>query len=293
MMCAGSILTGGFKVVSTTLDTTAGVNCHTDAQYATLPEGLRDSAKHQFSYFGVEGARPYQGPATCGESPQLPGEMEKRSLDVFLGSLKQVQATIHSNQSATGDLKDCQDPQVLAALHKYSPQALSLRFADGKPGAALAEPLLAAAQEARNRGAADNAAALIDPHGNLVLVTAGKEEQSPVRTAFMELTRTWAKVRAEAGPEADKYLAHLKDCTLVTLRSPGTDSASVMELGAYGSTVEGPMPERPEAGWQYVLPRQKQADIDQEIASLPPLYSQIIHPRIQQVSDPGLVKAAS
>ena len=289
MMCAGSILTGGFQVVSTTLDTTAGVNCHTDAQYSTLPTELRDEAQHQFSYFGVEGKRPYQGPAAYGESLELPSEVEKRSLDVFLNSLDKVRDTIHSNQGATADLKECQDPQVLATLRKYSPQAMSLRFADGKPGAGLAQPLLAAAREAESRGAASNAAALIDPHGNLVLLTTGKEEQSPVRTAFMELTRTWAKIRAEAGPEADKYLAHLKDCTVVTLRGPGTDSASVMELGAYGSTVEGPLPERAQAGWQYVLPRQTQADIDQEIASLPPLYSQIIHPRIQQVSDLELV----
>ena len=294
MMCAGSILTGGFNVVSTTLDTRAGVNYTTDGQYPTVPDELRDKAKEHFAYFGIQGGRAYQGPDMIGERQVLEGDVEKRSLDTFLASLGQVQETIHSG--ATGpvqDLRDCQDPQVMATLKKYSPEALTLRFPEGQPGPALAQPLLEAARAARDRGGVYNAAALLDPHGNLVMVSSGHEERSPIRTAFMELTRNWAKVRAEAGPEGGKFLAPLKDCTLVTLYGPGSDGPSVMELGAYGSSVEGPLPPHAQAAWQYVIPRQSQAELDQEIKNLPPLYSQVIQPQIQQVSDPSLVHLCS
>ena len=294
MMCAGSILTGGFNVVSTTLDTRAGVNFTTDGQYPTVPEELRDQAKEHFAYFGIEGGRDYQGPAMVGERQVIAGDVEKRSLDTFLASLGQVQNAIHSGPTGpVQDLKDCQDPKVLAVLKKYYPEALTLRFPEGQPGAALAQPLLEAAQAARERGGAYNAAALLDPHGNVVMLSSGREERSPIRTAFMELTRSWAKVRGEAGPEGEKFLAPLKDCTLVTLFGPGSDGPSVMELGAYGSSVEGPLPPHQHAAWQYVIPRQSQADLDQEIKNLPPLYSEVIRPQIQQVSDPALVHLCS
>jgi tRNA(Arg) A34 adenosine deaminase TadA len=294
VMCAGAILTGGFNVVSTTLDTRAGVNWTADAQYPSIPEGLRSQAQQHFAYFGVEGARGYQGPDVLGEHQVLTSDVEKRSLDTFLGSLAKVQETIHSGPSQTvQDLGHCQDAQVLSSLHKYCPEALSLKFPAGRPDQALAEPLLQAAEASKSRGGAYDAAALLDPHGNLVMLTGGREDRSPTRTAFMELTRKWAKVRAEAGPEGEKFLAPLKDCTLVTLFGPGSDSQSLMTLGAYGSSVEGALPAHETPAWQYVVPSQNQADLEREIASLPPLYSQVIRPQIQQVSDAGLVHSVT
>ena len=290
MMCAGSILTGGFNVVSTTLDTRAGVNYTTDGTYPTVPAELQQQAREHFAYVGIEGVRPYQGPDHLNQGSTISEADEKRSIDTFLASLSKVQEVIHSGPSApVQDLKNCQDPQVLAALKKYYPQALELKFEPGLPTDKLAKPLLDAANDAQKRGASYNAAALLDPHGNLVMLRAGKEERPPIRTPFMELTRAWAKVRAEAGPEGEKYLAPLKDCTMVTLQGPATDAPSVMEMGAYGSSVEGPLPEHEHPAWQYILPRQSQAGVDQQIANLPPLYSQVIKPEIQQVSDGALV----
>lgn len=294
MMCAGSILTGGFNVVSTTLDTRAGVNYTTDGSYPTVPKELQEQAKEHFAYVGIEGGRPYQGPEHLNHGSTISEAEEKRSIDTFLASLGKVQEVIHSGPSqAVQNLQDCKDPQVLSALKKYYPQAMDLKFEPGQPDSRLAGPLLKAAQDAKNRGGAYNAAALIDPHGNLVMLRSGKEERSPIRTPFMELTRAWAKVRAEAGPEGEKYLAPLKDCTLVTLQGPGHDAPSVMEMGAYGSSVEGPLPPHEHPAWQYVLPRQSQAGVNEQIANLPPLYSQIIKPEIQQVSDGALVHLCS
>lgn len=280
MMCAGSILTSGMKVVSTTLDTRAGVNCHQDQQYSTVPPSLREQARQSFAYFGVAGERPYLGPSIFGERASISGELEKRSLDTFLGSLGQVQSAIHgSHQGPLQNLSECRDPQVLGALRKGYGKALEMRFEPGRPGPELAQELLRAG---------DNAAALLDPHGNLVMVTGG-ESRSPIRTPLMELTRKWARVRAEAGPEGEKYLAHIKDCTVVTLYGPGPDAAGTMELGAYGSSVEGPVPQQGAAGWQYVLPRQSPAQLSDHIASLPPLYSEVIRPRVEQVLDRELI----
>lgn len=293
MMCAGSILTGGFNVVSTTLDTHAGVNYATDASYNTVPAELQQKAKDRFAYVGIEGGRPYQGPENLNHGSTIQESEEKRSIDTFMASLGKVQEVIHSSAGAVQDLKDCKDPQVLAALHKHYPQALELKFTPGQPDSRMAGPLLEAANQAKDRGASFNAAALLDPHGNLVMLRSGKEERSPIRTPFMELTRAWAKVRAEAGPEGEKYLAPLKDCTLVTLQGPASDAPSIMEMGAYGSSVEGPLPEHEHPAWQYVLPRQSQSAVDQQIANLPPLYSQVIKPKIQQVSDGSLVHLCS
>ena len=281
MMCAGSILTGGFKVVSATLDTTAGVNYTSDGNYPSLPGELRQTARQSFGYFGVEGVRPYQGP---GSPQQIPAELEKRSLDVFLSSLKSVQEKIHAQEGASQDLRDCRHPRVLEALERLAPEALSLRFEPGVPGPELAAPLLQAARQGRN------AMALLDPSGNLVMLRHGHEERSPTRTAFMELTRDWARLRREAGPEGAAFLPPLKECTVVSLYGPGRDSASVMELGAYGSSLEGPLPESPQARFQYVLPRQSAEQLQQQINQLPPLYSQIIRPRVEQVKDPRLVQ---
>jgi len=294
MMCAGSILTGGFKVISTTLDTRAGVNYTADGNYPTVPEGLQQRARENFAYFGVEGSRPYQGPAILGERQTLSAELEKQSLDVFLGSLSQVQQAIHhQTEGPVKDLSECQDAAVLSALRRHYPEALQVRFAPGKPDARLAQPLLKAARASQARGGAFQAAALLDPHGNLVMLRSGREELSPIRTAFMELTRAWAQVRAEAGPEGQKFLAPLKDCTLISLQGPAPDSTSIMELGAYGSSVEGPLPPHEHPAWQYVLPQQEQSQLDRQIENLPPLYSQVIRPQIQQVSDRALVHLCS
>lgn len=293
MMCAGSILTAGFRVASTTLDTTAGVNYTTDGRYPTVPEELRQQTQQQFAYIGVEGKRDFAGEPLYGERPVVAADVEQRSLSVFLDSLPKVQQTIHSDGLPVADLRQCADQQVVTVLKNFSPQALSLHFPPGQPGPELAETLLQAADEAKLNGGVHNAAALIDPHGNLVLVSQGQEGQSPVRTAFMELTRTWTTIRAQAGPNADKYLAPLKDCTVITLHGPGRDSTSIMDIGAYGSSVEGPLPPSSQAAWQYVLPRQEQALLNQEIQQLPPLYSQIIRPRIEQVADADLIALCS
>ena len=283
LMCTGSILTGGFKVISSSLDTAGGVNFDGKNTFTDLPEPLRDAAQKQFSYFGVEEKSAFQGPHVFGEQPVISEDVSNNSLNAFLDSLKTPHPRVLAGPVA--DLRECSDPAVLAVLKKYSPEALTLHCQPDQPGPELADTLLKAARQSVAEGGKFNAAAILDPHGNLVLVRGSQEGKSPLRTPFMELTRAWATMRAEAGEE---YLAPLRDCTVVTLLGPAQDGPSVMEFGAYGSSVKGKA-RQDVASWQYVLPRQTQAQLDQAIRDLPPHYSENISPRIEQVSDARLV----
>lgn len=48
LMCAGSILTGGFNVIHISRDEHAGVSCKRPGDFSTLPEGLGQKAKRHF-----------------------------------------------------------------------------------------------------------------------------------------------------------------------------------------------------------------------------------------------------
>ncbi|MBM3464988.1 MAG: nucleoside deaminase [Armatimonadetes bacterium] len=297
MMCCGASLQAGFHVVIAALDTFAGVNFKGDGKYETLPEGPRQMAKDKFGYVGIEGGRAFQGPQDAPyPNATIPAEVEKRSLDVFTGSLDEVKRQI--NAAGGGDVKPIDahellhgaSPEVLGVLRAKDPQALSLRVDPNNPGLDLGQRLVDVATASAKAGNSFDAAALVDPNGNVMMVVGGQESHSPIRTPFMELTRAWASARAEAGPTGAAFLPHIKDCKVVTLMGPGRGATGVMQLGAYGSSVEGPAPASESAHWQYVIPSQTQAELDQEIANLPPLYSQVIKPEMKQVKNEALVR---
>ena len=62
IMCAGSILRSGFRVISTTMDEAAGLNYGGDETYLSLGDDLRRQAHQFFGYLAVQGRRAYQGP---------------------------------------------------------------------------------------------------------------------------------------------------------------------------------------------------------------------------------------
>jgi cytosine deaminase len=64
-----------------------------------------------------------------------------------------------------------------------------------------------------------------------------------------------------------------------------------MNLGAYGSTMEGPLPLKNPAQFQYVLPMLPEAELNAICAAMPPLYRSVIRIRPTQVADAGLVHA--
>lgn len=285
MMCTGSLLAGGFNVISSSLDTAGGVNFDGTGALTAVPAPVREAAHQHFAYFAVDGVSPYQGPQVYGEQPSISADLSSQSNHAFLDSLSQHKIPI---SGPALDVARCPDPAVEALLKRYSPEALSVRSEPGQPGPELAEPILRAARQSVKDGGSFNAAALIDPHGNLLVVRGNQEGTSPLRTPLMELTRAWAQIRAEAPAGSEQYLPPLRECTVVTLYGPAPDGAGTMELGAYGSSLKSPAP--PDfPSWQYILPRQSQEQLDESLDALPPHYSQKLHPWIQQVSDGRLV----
>ena len=163
----------------------------------------------------------------------------------------------------------------------------------------LAPFLLQAMARDREQGGAGDAVALLDSFGNLLMCLPGRMTHSGIRSAFMETTRAYAQLRyklmhgasAAAQAQVRHYLGHPKDGTFVFARGPDDSAISYMNLGAYGSTMEGPLPLKNPAQLQYVLPMLADEALAALCAAMPPLYRDIIRIRPTQVADGALVAA--
>ena len=93
--------------------------------------------------------------------------------------------------------------------------------------------------------------------------------------------------------EVRSYLAHPREGTFVFARGPDAGTHSYMNLGAYGSTMEGPLPADNPAQFQYVLPTLPPEQLAQICAQMPPLYRDTIRIDPRQVADQGLIAALS
>jgi cytosine deaminase len=125
--------------------------------------------------------------------------------------------------------------------------------------------------------------------------------QSGIRSAFMETTRAYAQLRYKLMNGATRaqqdeirhYLGHPKEGTFVFAQGPDASAVSYMNLGAYGSTMEGPLPLKNPTQFQYVLPSLPEAELNALCAAMPPLYRNVIRIRPTQVVDAALVAALS
>ena len=191
------------------------------------------------------------------------------------------------------------DHAIVRALKQLYPDALTWRCAPHQPDAGLAPFLQQAMARDREHGGAGDAVALLDSFGNLLLCMPGRMTQSGIRSAFMETTRAYAQLRYKlmcgAKPtqqdEIRQYLGHPKDGTFVFAKGPDNGAVSFMNLGAYGSTMEGPLPLKNPAQLQYVLPAMPEAELAAICAAMPPLYRSIIRIRPTQVADQELIAA--
>lgn len=71
----------------------------------------------------------------------------------------------------------------------------------------------------------------------------------------------------------------LRDLTLVQRRGPDLSAASIMELGAYGSCVEGPV----RGGWHYVEPGCAPEELEAQLSRMPPFYREVVGIRVEQL----------
>lgn len=307
-MCSGAILAGGFNVVVAATDRNAGINYDSSASFSALPETLRAQAGDSFSYPAILGSSLYARAAT-GATPKsffigktIAEPTQALCSLVFEATSAEVMEMFNTDLPQ----EVLKDPATLPAGHaivsmlkQHYPDALAYRCTPHQPDAGLAPFLQQAMARDREHGGAGDAVALLDSFGNLLLCMPGRLGQSGIRSAFMETTRAYAQLRYKlmhgATPEQQNevrhYLGHPKDGTFVFVKGPDASAVSFMNLGAYGSTMEGPLPLKNPAQFQYVLPSLPEAELAAICAAMPPLYRHIIRIRPTQVADAALVSA--
>jgi len=309
-MCTGAILSAGFNVVAAARDPNAGINYDTSARFTALPAGLRERAAASFAYPAVLGASCFAREG-AGATPKsffigktIAEPTQALCSLAFEATSEKIQALLNTDPPQD----QLRDPAALPAGHpvlrKLSslyPDALAYRCAPHAPDAGLAPFLHGAIERDRRQGGDGDAVALLDSFGNLLLCVPGRRAQSSICTAFMECTRQYAQLRyqlmhgagAEAQDELRRYLAHPKEGTFVFARGPDAGARSFMDLGAYGSTMEGPLPPNNPAQFQYVLPGTDQAALLAMCEAMPPLYRDMIGIRPVQVASRELIDALS
>lgn len=319
-MCAGALMTAGFNVGVAAIDTYAGVNYNEQFDFPSFPPAVRKEAQAKFGYYAVVAPRatplspmppnsplprPYVGSDTtvfAGEA--ISAQSYFLTSSIFDASVNTVREESNNSGLAPDQMSNpAQLPAgapVRQALTALYPQSLSLTVPNPRmPGRELAEPLVEAALAAQKAGAAFNAVAMLDPFGNLLLCLGGMEQDSPIRTAFMEVTRSYAEMRwalmndprETVRAQAEATLTHPKYGTFVFLEFPDPRTAqAVMTLGAYGSTMEGPIPQSFPSNLQYVNlpPKTTQAEVAELAINLPPFYTSSVQVAPQQVLDQGL-----
>ncbi|MFW0753175.1 nucleoside deaminase [Pseudomonas sp. H11T01] len=309
-MCAGSLLTAGFNVAVSAIDTYAGINYNSQFNFPSLPPQIRQQAQNTWAYYAIAApvSRPYQGsmrPVFGGQG--IDSSAYYLTASIFDASVNTVREASNNSGLDPSQLKNPAtlpaNSPVRKALTKLSPYALTVCSPNPRdPGAELAPPLLQTAQKAAQKTEVFNSVALLDPFGNLLVCLGGVENESPIKTAFMETTRGYAVMRwtlmndpdPAVRAQAEQYLTHPKYGTFVFLYAPDpTTPQAVMTFGAYGSTMEGPVPQSYPSNLQYVLlPGNTTPQTLSTLAqNLPPFYTQSVQVAPAQVLSQDLINA--
>lgn len=309
-MCAGALLTAGFNVGVAAEDDYAGINYNSAFDFPSVPTRWKKVAQSSFAYYGVDAPirrafRGGKGPAFANQKISAPTFCLTGT--IFESSVNDVRVADNNSGKDPSQLTNPKNlPRnsvVRKALLATYPEAFSVTCPTPRvPGKEIAQVLLDAAKKAHRRGGAFNSVAFVDPFGNLVLCLGGMEERSPIRTAFMEVTRAYAHVRwvlmnhrdKSVREQAGNVLTHPKYGTFVFLYAPDPSTPQgLMTMGAYGSTMEGPIPDTFPSNFQYVLLPEgvSPAEVSELAMSLPPFYTTSVQVAPSRVLDDGLVEA--
>ncbi|MEG4167518.1 MULTISPECIES: nucleoside deaminase [unclassified Microcoleus] len=294
VMCTGALLAAGFNVGVVAIDDFAGINYDSKFTFDDLPEKLCQVAKSKFGYYacGKDGEpstyrRNYMGSDTVVfKNTEVSAERLMGCDAIFKASVE----TVRKNSSNSGlDPGKLSDPAKLpddSPIKKKYQEIYSDAFKVKVPPRLPNTQLLNVLQRVKNaKSGAKNAVALLDTFGNVVLCLADSFDESPVHTAFMNVTQFYATTRFELmnnedkkiQEDAEQYLTHPKYGTFVFLYAPNpSDATTLMTLGAYGSTMEGPIPQVFPANFQYYYPPQDGSSIEElrsVMMKLPPFYT--------------------
>lgn len=310
-MCTGAILTAGFNAVTVAEDVTSGINFDGSDTFLTLPSSLRPAAISTFAYPAITGSSCFEREAR-GSNLAFPagaGTIDEKTAAlcevIFDDTLQTVRADVNNDVTPDKLIDILTLPAqnyIRVALQRCYADALTVAFQQYQPDVRLADALFVPMKMDRMAGGPGDAVALIDYFGNLLLVTSGNANASAIQTAFMACTRSYAGLRhmlfllhasdPNLYPEDPHlYLAHPKYCTFVAVLGPDYSSESFMGLGAYGSTMEGPLPASNPNQYQYCVPRISPDEVVTMCEGMPPLYSQIIKVNPVPVGSPELAEA--
>ncbi|MFQ6181793.1 nucleoside deaminase [Sinorhizobium meliloti] len=298
-MCTGSLASAGFKAVISANDEFAGINYDLSATFPSVtdPETLQNT----FSYPAVSGATCF---AREESGAPLPALFDGQSIDehtqainraLFDATLTSVQETISGDEPPDPDFNIATlspDNPIVLGLKSIYPQALDYTLAvPGTPDSGLIPFIEAAQQEDIANGGNGDVAALIDAFGNLILCLPGQLAFSPILTPWMRVTREYQQLKhtmiTTGVADARKYLLHPKYGVILFLRCPNDSFRDLVDLGAYGSTMEAEIPDMGWPNFQFIQPSTI-ADVQSYLDGLPPFYSTLVKVSLTQVTDTSL-----
>lgn len=285
LMCTGAFLASGINVAVVSHDSSAGIDWNSDEKFLGVPEPIRNQAIQQFAYLGLTNGRLYAGPSgSVFNGCTIPPQLDSTSTKVFGDSVPIVHRILDGENPAPLNIADLPaDAPQKRILQQLWPEAATLHLDITKVDEreTLRAYMELVAEKTKVLSRVRNSAALIDPFDNVLLIMGYGSNATPdnidLETPFMMLTRSYAECRRQSSLAKDGYLPHPKRCKFVLLNGPGPNALDVMDLGAYGSTLEG----RPQAGnglsLCYFNPTQSPESLVAMIKAFPPLYSQTIN----------------
>lgn len=295
VMCTGALITAGFNVAVVAIDAYAGINFDKSFSFRTLPSVLRPNAKSRFGYYacGTSGVDPKGFVREYVGGDNIACKDTSVSIQRLIGCDKIFQSSVDSVRTNSSDsgasLDRLKDPidlppasPIRARFKEKCPEAFSYKSKVSRlPDPGLRVLLQKTMESTKD---AENAVAFLDPFGNLLLCFADTFDISPIQTAFMNVTQTYARIRFElmdkeiSRKDARDYLTHPKHGTFIFLYAPSpSEATTIMTIGAYGSTMEGPVPVAFPSNFQYYMPphRGTIAELRAAVMNLPPFYTEL------------------
>ncbi|MBM3635167.1 MAG: nucleoside deaminase [Actinobacteria bacterium] len=297
-MCTGSILTAGFSVATVALDPTGGMNLGGDNAYVTLPAGLRAEAQGRSGLYAIDGQRAYVGPAGIPlRQTSVSGATGDACSSIFFNAPSR-----DLNPWDDIPVSRLVDPRslparspALRAMRRAWPHAFALRLANPREPTPELHRFLT--RLSRQTPGSRNAVAFIDPFGNLLAASADTPTVSPIATAFMNTTESYARTRYALFNDPDTHQGARRSLTepshgiFVWLHAPSPGLATtIKDLGAYGSSVGG---RTPGSFQHFELPREGSiTQLRDQISHLPPYYTQKVDIQPVQVGTRSAMAAA-
>lgn len=295
-MCSGALVAAGFLVAVVAPDDFAGIDWDGRRDFAAYPDSVSRGLVDRFGYMAVDGRRAFRGPSAFPwRDQQISATTAAGCESVFISSAEAVRA---ASVGAGLPPERLTDPATLPADHamraawrQACPEAFTVRLAaPRRPDAALESVLVELV--ARSPGAR-NAVAFIDPFGNLLWASADRFDRAATSTAFMAVTQSYAATRYEMSNDprttaaASACLTSPRFGTFVFLYAPDPGQpTTLMELGAFGSTMEGAIPIASPSALQYFrAPRQgTAAELEALVQAMPPFYRALVGIRPERVA---------